>query len=147
MLMIVGIGNDLTDLDRLEKIVRSPSGLRFITRVLTSGEILQLERRLEEDIRSIMEGNSRKMSRLIEYTGGRFAAKEAVVKALGCGIGGKVGFQDISILPDEQGKPICTLSEAALLRLSMSKDAKIHVSITHAANFAAAYAVVEQHRP
>jgi holo-[acyl-carrier protein] synthase len=144
--MIIGIGNDLTDLDRLARMVRSPSGHRLIRRILTTGEILQLERRLEEDIESILESDSRKMSRLVEYTGGRFAAKEAIVKALGCGIGGKVGFQDISVMPDEQGRPTCTLSEAALLRLSLSTSVKIHVSITHTANFAAAYAVVE-HQP
>jgi holo-[acyl-carrier protein] synthase len=83
--------------------------------------------------------------RLAEFAAGRFAAKEAVVKALGCGIGKQVGFHDIDVLPDELGKPVCRLSQAALERLNLADAAlRIHLSITHSAAMAAAYAVAER---
>lgn len=80
-----------------------------------------------------------------EFTAGRFAAKEAVVKALGCGIGRTVGFQDIEILPDRLGKPEVVLTPEAWTRLSLPKgrDYVIHLTITHSRDLASAFAVVE----
>ena len=85
-----------------------------------------------------------KAGRLTEFVAGRFAAKEAVVKALGCGVGKAVGFQDIEVLPDSLGKPDVRLSSAAAERLSLDTSCRIHLSITHSRDTAGAYAVVEQ---
>jgi holo-[acyl-carrier protein] synthase len=80
-----------------------------------------------------------------EYVAGRFAAKEAVVKALGCGIGWQVGFQDIEVTPDAAGRPECRVSPAALERLGLAPAAvRLHLSITHNATTAGAFAVAEQ---
>lgn len=127
--MIVGIGMDLVEIARVAKLLREPHGERFVARVLTPGE---------------RELAQRRQGRLAEFVAGRFAAKEAVVKALGCGIGREAGFQDIEVLPDARGKPECCLSEAACGRLGWPPSRRIHLTITHTATLAGAYAVAEE---
>ncbi|MCS7459020.1 holo-ACP synthase [Paenibacillus doosanensis] len=128
--MIIGIGTDLLDIGRVKNIVDGSSGQRFIERVLTPAE---------RDLADARKG------RLAEFVAGRFAAKEAVSKALGCGIGKLVSLQDIEVLPDDAGKPLCRLSEEAWLRLGMEAGAAvIHLSITHTDTAAMAYAIAER---
>lgn len=135
--MIIGIGTDLLDIARVRKILEQPAGGRFMQRVLTLRE------------RELALG---RQGRLAEFTAGRFAAKEAVVKAIGCGIGKEISFQDLEVLPDPKGKPLCRLSEAAMERLSAagifagaeSGSIVIHLSITHTETTAMAYAIVER---
>lgn len=128
--MIVGIGLDIVELERVQRIVAQSYGTKFVERVLTKRE------------RARWDGLSSR--RAIEYLAGRLAAKEAVVKALGCGIGAKVGFQDIEILADDQGKPVCTLTSASWNRLKLHSGRHlIHVAITHERKLAAASSVVE----
>ncbi|WP_159888285.1 holo-ACP synthase [Paenibacillus puerhi] len=136
--MIVGIGSDLLEIGRVRHILEQTTGSRFLERVLTPAE-----RKLAE----------KRQGRLAEFTAGRFAAKEAVVKALGCGIGKLVSLQDIEVLPDTQGKPVCRLSEAAWQRLGLrgadsdtddSGGVVIHLTITHNETMAMAHAVAEK---
>jgi holo-[acyl-carrier protein] synthase len=127
--MIAGIGNDLIEIARIQKIIKDGPGKKFLERILTPAE-----QRLAED----------RKGRLYEFAAGRFAAKEAVVKALGCGICEQIGFQDVEILPDSTGKPLCTITEAALNRLQLDpQHVRIHLSITHTAVLASAYVVIE----
>ncbi|GLX66183.1 holo-ACP synthase [Paenibacillus glycanilyticus] len=129
--MIAGIGHDVTDMDRVEALLAGKAGDRFLSRILTSRE------------REIADGYEGK--RLVQFTAGRFAAKEAVVKALGCGIGALVGFADIDILRGPEGKPECTLSGQAWERLErMAENHRIHITITHDRSIASAVAIVEQ---
>ncbi|XID90629.1 holo-ACP synthase [Paenibacillaceae bacterium WGS1546] len=131
--MIVGIGLDVVELARMDSLLSGPAKARFIARVLTPGE---------RAVWSALPGR-----RALEFAGGRFAAKEAVVKAIGCGIGAKVGFQDIEVLSDECGKPVCSLSEGALRRLGWEDRAyRLHVAITHERALAAATALIEKQR-
>jgi holo-[acyl-carrier protein] synthase len=68
-----------------------------------------------------------------------------VVKALGCGIGWQVGFQDIEVIPDAAGRPECLVSSAALERFGLAPAAvRLHLSITHSATTAGAFAVAER---
>lgn len=127
--MIIGVGTDLIDIERVRKILEQSSGVRFIERVLTPEE-----RKLAED----------RKGRLTEFVAGRFAAKEAVVKALGCGIGKQVGFQDLQIAPGALGRPECSITKEALHCLGFEFTVRIHVSITHTETMAAAYAVAER---
>lgn len=90
--MIAGIGSDIVELDRIRRLLAGERGRRFSERVLTHAE---------------REIGERRESGFGEFVAGRFAAKEAVSKALGCGIGGQVGFRDIEIIPDERGRPVC----------------------------------------
>lgn len=126
--MIVGIGNDVVELERVRKILNQASGERFINRILTADEKKLAPLQAE---------------RLAEFIAGRFAAKEAIVKAFGCGIGEVMGFQDMSIVRDSLGKPICNISTSALERLKLSENIHIHVSITHTSSIASAFAVAE----
>ncbi|MFD0868620.1 4'-phosphopantetheinyl transferase [Chlamydia abortus] len=126
--MIIGVGTDIIEIARVRKLMEEPSGPRFVERVLTPDE-----RKLAEQ----------RQARLHEYVAGRFAAKEAVAKALGCGIGRQVGFQDIGVLPDSNGQPQCRLSEASLTRLGLA-NIQIHLSISHSETMATAFAVIER---
>ncbi|CAM3185982.1 holo-ACP synthase [Paenibacillus lupini] len=129
--MIAGIGHDVTDMDRIAALLAGKAGERFLGRVLTSRE------------RDLADGYDGK--RLAQFMAGRFAAKEAVVKALGCGIGAKAGFNDIEILRGPAGKPECYLSGAAWERLEMQRERyRIHITITHDRSIASAVAIVEQ---
>ncbi|MDO3412645.1 holo-ACP synthase [Saccharibacillus sp. CPCC 101409] len=129
--MIYGIGHDLLDIGRVGRLLEGAQGERFLRRILTPAE------------REIAAGRS---GRLAEFAAGRFAAKEAIVKALGCGIGRLVGFEDIEIVPDALGKPGVELSAAAWDRLNLPGGSAyaIHLSITHQPALASAFAVVER---
>ncbi|MFD0676778.1 MULTISPECIES: holo-ACP synthase [unclassified Paenibacillus] len=127
--MIIGVGTDLLEIARVKKIMEGTSGDRFAARVLTPEE---------------QELAKKRQGRIAEFVAGRFAAKEAVSKALGCGIGKQVSLQDIEIIPDRLGKPICRVSAEALHRLELELETTvIHLSITHTESIAMAYAVVE----
>jgi holo-[acyl-carrier protein] synthase len=129
--MIIGIGLDVVELARIDQLLAGPGKHKFIARVLTEREIENWERLGPR--------------RALEYISGRFAAKEAVVKAIGCGIGAIVGFKDIEVLPDELGKPVCTLSEASIRRLGWEGFTyNLHVAITHERSVAAATALIEK---
>ncbi|USB33821.1 holo-ACP synthase [Paenibacillus sp. YPG26] len=128
--MIHGIGHDVVEIDRIKALTDSLHGERFLSRILTAEE------------RELAVGRRR----AAEYTAGRFAAKEAVSKAFGYGIGGILGFQDIQIIPDAYGKPWAKLSGAAWDRLAIGEpeDYSIHVSITHERHLASAFVIVER---
>lgn len=127
--MIIGIGTDLLEIERINRILKDKTAQRFIQRLLTEEEQRQAEQR---------------QGRLAEFIAGRFSAKEAVAKALGCGIGADVSFHDIEITYESTGKPICRLSPQSLERLRLSSPIRIHLSVTHTGSLAAAYAVVEK---
>ncbi|MNI33541.1 Holo-[acyl-carrier-protein] synthase [compost metagenome] len=127
--MIVGVGIDLVEIERMRKTLGQPTGSRFLERILTPKE---------------QELAQQKKGRLAEYAAGRFAAKEAIVKALGCGIGKQVGFQDVEVCPDELGKPHCVIKKEALERAGVHEEVRIHLSITHTESLASAYAIVER---
>jgi holo-[acyl-carrier protein] synthase len=127
--MIVGIGTDLVEIARMRKALEQSTGTRFLERILTPRE---------------RELASKRKGRLAEFAAGRFAAKEAVVKALGCGIGKQIGFQDVEVLPSGLGKPECCIPADALERAGHGSRIRIHLSITHTEAMASAYAIVEQ---
>jgi holo-[acyl-carrier protein] synthase len=120
---------DLVEISRVQSFMEGQSGDRFVSRVLTAEEQTLV---------------SERKNRAAEFVAGRFAAKEAVVKALGTGIGATVGLHDIEVLPDPSGKPVVNLSPGALERLGYGSGVlKLHLSITHTREYAAAYAVAE----
>jgi len=128
--LIYGIGHDVVEIERITSLLQGRMGHKFKERILTGGEI------------QLSECRDRKLP---EFVAGRFSAKEAVVKALGCGIGSIVGFTDIEILPDRLGKPEVRLSAEAWSRLKLPEgySYKIHLTITHERRLASAFAVVE----
>ena len=129
--MIYGIGNDVLETKRIRRILESDRRTSFINRLLT---------KKEQDLLFIRNKNE------LAYVSGRFAAKEAITKAFGCGIGKTIGFQDLEILPDEKGKPIVSLTADAWQRLDLTGEQEylIHLSISHQPAVAAAFAIVER---
>ena len=116
--MIKGIGVDLVELSRIKDICDE----RFISRILSDEERL-----LYEDMTS-------EKTKLM-FLGGRFAAKEAIFKAISKGPG-DTNYNDFSILKDENGKPYVKTS-------FFKNDEVIHVSITHTDTYAIAYVIIE----
>ncbi|MGU3471187.1 holo-ACP synthase [Paenibacillus sp. D51F] len=127
--MIIGIGHDLCDVDRIEALLGGSSGRRFEERILAPAEREQA---------AGLAGRRR-----AEFVAGRFAAKEAVSKALGCGIGSICGFRDIHVLRSATGRPVCELSLHTLQSLGLAGQPLLHVSITHERGLASAFAVME----
>lgn len=130
--MIIGIGMDMVEMERVKELLDKPEGERFLMRILSPRE------------REVAAKYAAGSHRLAEFVAGRFAAKEAVAKALGCGIGTQAGFHDIVILPAEGGQPLVELSPAARDKLRLDESARIHLSITHTRGHAAAYAILER---
>ncbi len=116
--MIYGIGVDIIEIGRVEKALQR-FGNRFLQKILTSQEMKKTD---------------------IKEVAVRFAAKEALVKALGTGFRG-VGFKDIEILNDERGKPYYRLSERVYDRFG---KLSCHLSLSHERDYAVAMAVVER---
>jgi holo-[acyl-carrier protein] synthase len=79
----------------------------------------------------------------VQHVGGLFAAKEAVLKALGTGWSGGVWFRDVEIVRAAAGGPTVRLHDGALRRAQALGVERVHVSITHERGHAAAVAVLE----
>ena len=124
--MIVATGIDLVEISRIEEVF-ARRGERFRNRVFTDGEISYCESRA---------------SKLASYAA-RFAAKEAVMKALGTGWSEGVGWKDIEVARDTKGAPIIKVYERALERMRDLGAARVHVSLTHSGNLAIAQVVLE----
>ena len=88
--MILGIGVDIIEIDRIEKAIKKQN--KFLEKIFTNKEIEYFQ--------------NRKMN--IEVIAGNFAAKEAISKALGTGFRG-ISFLDIEVLRDELGKPLVNI--------------------------------------
>ncbi|MCG8482690.1 MAG: holo-ACP synthase [Clostridia bacterium] len=124
--MIVGIGTDIIEIDRIRSAM-SKSEHSFLKRVFSEQEIKYY-----------------KMNHYnISSVAGGFAAKEAVMKALGTGLRG-FKLIDIEILRDDLGKPFVVLHNHAD-RIAKEKAIQIiHLSISHCQQYATAYAVAEK---
>ncbi len=100
-MMILGIGNDLIDIRRVEKTLER-FGARFVERVFTEIEQAKSDRRAQ---------------RAASYAK-RFAAKEACAKALGTGVPRRgVHWRDLGVVNLPSGKPTMALTKGAALRL------------------------------
>src|ERR1041385_7733367 len=99
--MILGLGNDLIDIRRIEKTIQT-HGERFLNRIFTSTERAKSDRRA---------------ARAASYAK-RFAAKEACAKALGTGLNRGVYWRDMGVVNLPGGKPTLALTNGALRRLN-----------------------------
>jgi len=125
--MIVSTGIDIVEVYRIdETMTRTP---RFAERVFTESE------RAYCDAKGAAAAQS--------YAG-RFAAKEAFLKALQTGWRGKITWHDIEILPDDRGVPILNISgEASKLVGDMGVE-QMHLSISHTTEHAVAHVIFEK---
>jgi len=115
--MIIGVGSDLIDVRRVEKVIER-HGERFLSRIFTDVERAKAERR----------------ARRVDTYAKRFAAKEACAKALGTGISHGVWWRDMGVVNLPGGRPTMRLTGGALRRLETLTppgcEARIDLTIT-----------------
>ena len=120
--MIIGIGTDIIEIDRIEKAINNNKN--FLSKIFTDNEI-ELFR----------ERNMR-----IEVIAGNFAVKEAISKAIGTGIRG-FSLIDIEVLRDDLGKPIAYLNNN--VEKIINRKYRLNVSISHNKTSAVAFGILE----
>jgi holo-[acyl-carrier protein] synthase len=125
--MIIGLGTDIVEIKRIKESITKHSEI-FIDKIFTDNEKLEASKR----------------SNNITYYAGRWAAKEALAKALGTGFGKMCSWKDISIENDIHGKPIITLSGSAADTLKKLNGINIHLSISHEREYANATVIIEK---
>jgi holo-[acyl-carrier protein] synthase len=121
--MIIGIGIDMVDKNRMDALFKK-YGTKLIRRILHPDEITK-------------KINSAKLAK-------RFAAKEACVKALGCGFINGIRLQDIAIFNDKLGKPYLELFNQSLVKYTKINGKNIFLSISDEKNMAVAVVVIEK---
>jgi holo-[acyl-carrier protein] synthase len=128
--MIIGIGNDIIDIRRIEKTL-ARHDRRFIERVFTEIEQKKSDRRAQ---------------RVASYAK-RFAAKEACSKALGTGLSQGVYWRDMGVVNEPSGKPTMRLTAGAGERLAAmtpsGMTAKVHLTMTDEYPYAQAFVIIE----
>ena len=125
--MIQGTGFDLAALPRIQNMLEK-YGERFLARLLTPKELAALP--------------APRAAR-VAYVAGRFAAKEAAVKALGTGFAQGVGMHDVEILSLASGRPELFLHGEAAAKARAMTVQKTHVSISHERDMAGAVVILE----
>lgn len=119
------IGTDIVSIERIRAVyLKQPE--RFVARILS--------------LRELAVFNQRKQS--IPFLANRYAAKEAIAKALGTGIAKGVNFNDIEILPNEHGAPQVTLHGEALAQLAALSGSQVYVSVSDEQEYAVAFAMI-----
>ena len=130
--MIIGIGIDLVDSQRIEKL-RIQHANRFFDKYFTDNE--------KQHVLELMDANQ------ALSLAKRWAAKEACAKALGCGFRDGIVMKDMDITNDKLGKPSLTLTGHSLEHLKSitpnGKTALIHLSLTDEAPYAQAQVIIE----
>ncbi|HMK35784.1 MAG TPA: holo-ACP synthase [Desulfomonilaceae bacterium] len=125
--MILGVGVDLVEVNRMQALLNRRYAARFIERVFSPEE------------RAVCEAATRPA----QCYAARFAAKEAVAKAFGTGFSSGVSPGMISVTGGERNRPQIHLSQKAREYAETRNVSAIHVSLTHTATSACAVVVVE----
>ena len=128
MHVILGIGTDLVDIKRIEESIEN-HGDKFLNRVFDKTE---------------QEYAGKKKNPAMTYAK-QFAAKEAVSKAFGTGIGASFKFTDIIVAHEESGKPIITLSDqgkTSAKKIFPEAQVKIEISLSDEYPLAQAFAII-----
>ena len=129
--MILGLGNDLCDIRRIEQVI-ARHGERFLERVFTDVERAKAERRTEK-IRASTYAK-------------RFAAKEAASKALGTGFRAGVFMKDLGVVNLRSGQPTLLMTGGAAERLAMmtppGMQPVVHLTMTDEYPYASAIVII-----
>jgi holo-[acyl-carrier protein] synthase len=123
--MIIGIGIDIVDIHEMDESLREEG---FKQRIFTTAEIMSVQRYRYQ----------------VEHLAGKFAAKEAFIKALGAAIPENVTFKQIELLNDDTGKPYIEVSGEASKRLEDCEAKQIHVSVSRSDGMAVAVVILER---
>lgn len=116
-----GLGTDIIEIERVRQSI-DRHGQHFLNRLFTQAE----------------QDYCYKYKDPVPHFAGRFAAKEALAKALGTGFGSELSWHDLEILQDAHGKPTVHLTETAKTRF---KNPRLLVSISHSTSHATAVAI------
>jgi holo-[acyl-carrier protein] synthase len=123
--MTIAIGTDIVEIQRIASALER-QGDKFVQRILTESEILEYQAR----------GNS------VAFLAKRFAAKEAIAKALGTGIGRGISFQHMVVSNNSEGAPQVELQANAAERLKQLGGTNVLLSLSDEKNTALAYVVI-----
>ncbi len=122
---MISVGTDILQIDRIEAVV-ARLGDKFVRRILTEAE-------REEYTASAQP---------VRLLAKRFAAKEAVAKALGTGIGRGVSWQDIQLVHNDNGAPQIQLSGGAYKVAVQRGGARVEISLSDEVQYVVAFAVL-----
>jgi holo-[acyl-carrier protein] synthase len=125
--MIFGIGTDIVEVERFKNL---SSISKFAKKILSQNELNTF--------------NSLNKDQQIYFLSKQFAAKEAISKALGTGIGREASLKNIEILRDEKGKPFFNAINELSEYLSNLGITKTHVSLSDESNYAIAMVILEK---
>ena len=125
--MIVGIGIDLVEISRLKRSIERFNE-RFLKRIYTVRELEYCQQKLIQETHYAV----------------RFAAKEAMVKAVGIGVRNGITWQDIEVVNDDMGKPEIRTYGKCKQIMSILKVNRIHISLSHTENYGIAMVVLEK---
>jgi holo-[acyl-carrier protein] synthase len=124
--VILGTGIDIVETKRIAESVER-FGDRFLNRIFLDAEVAY----------------ARSMKTAHLHLAARFAAKEAISKAFGTGIGGQLGWKDMEIRRRDSGEPYVVMHGKGLDLMKSRGAVAIHVSLSHTDGYAAASAVLE----
>ena len=123
--MTIAIGTDIVQIQRIASALER-QGDKFLQRILTKSEIVEYQAR----------GNS------VAFLAKRFAAKEAIAKALGTGIGRGISFQQLIVSNNSDGAPQVELQANAAERLKQLGGSKVLLSLSDEKSYALAYVAI-----
>lgn len=124
--MIFGVGTDIVEVGRIRSSCEK-FGERFLSRILVQSEIDYCLSHKDP----------------APFVAARFAAKEAVSKAFGTGIGKHLGWHDVEVHRETSGKPFVELRGKGADLLRELGGERVHLSISHTLEHATAFAVIE----
>ena len=121
--MVLGLGIDIIEIDRIKKSI-DEYGSKFLEKVFTENEINYSESKFNK----------------FQHYAARFAAKEAVYKALTSGWKEGLRWKDIEIQNDNSGMP--SVKPSGKLKTFLSKNAQLRISFSHSDNYVTAVAII-----
>src|SRR5688500_8100556 len=124
--MIIGVGTDIVEVSRIRSSYER-FGERFIHRILREGEIKYCLTYKDP----------------APHLAARFAAKEAISKAFGTGIGKYLAWHDMEVQRKESGEPFAVFHDKGQALLESRKGVKVHISLSHTTEHATAIAILE----
>ena len=125
--MIKGLGIDIVETNRIRQVIER-HGEQFLNRVFTPAE----------------QAVGKVRASAQHFYAGRWAAKEAAAKALGCGIGSECSFNEIEVIDSAIGVPSLVFSGNAAKTAAALGAKNVRVSITHEREYAAAVVIIEE---
>ncbi len=126
--MILGTGVDIIEVERIRAAVER-FGERFLNRILRPEEIAYCRSHRDPG----------------PFLAARFAAKEAISKAFGTGIGAELGWLDIEVRRKDSGEPFVVLHDRGGDLFVARGASRIHLTLSHTGKYAAAVAILEGH--